>query len=272
MNMPESSVKSILPPPFDWCEIPAGKVLLRERRSRAKASDAVHIPAFSIAKYPITNAQYRLFIDADGYTNPQWWTEESWKARLEDVRWDNTSLSIRATGIAWTEPPLWQDPRYNGAEQPVASISWYEAMAFCTWLSEASGEKVTLPTRQQWQRAAQGHDGRAYPWGRAWDADRCNNDFDGQKRKNKTGATTPVRQYEGKGDSPFGVVDMAGNVCEWCLTEYQYDPSRHMVASRSWITTGLRGYRIDDHSVYDYSEARLRGNMFGFRIVRADDL
>src|SRR5262245_21709731 len=75
-NMPESSVKSMLPEPFDWCEIPDGKVLLRERRSRAKASDAIHIPAFAIAKYPITNAQYKLFVDAGGYSNPQWWTEE----------------------------------------------------------------------------------------------------------------------------------------------------------------------------------------------------
>jgi formylglycine-generating enzyme required for sulfatase activity len=90
-------------------------------------------------------------------------------------------------------------------------------MAFCCWLSEVTGEKILLPTEQQWQRAAQGDDGRDYPWGKDWDGTRCNNSVSPQK----SDRTTLVRQYEERGDSPFGVVDLAGNVLEWCLTAYE---------------------------------------------------
>jgi formylglycine-generating enzyme required for sulfatase activity len=157
------------------------------------------VPAFCIAKYPITNAQFAQFIEAGGYAERQWWTDSG--LRLRESK-------------NWTEPRYWQDDKWNGADQPVVGVSWYEAVAFCRWLSDATGEAITLPTEQQWQRAAQGDDGREYPWGNTWDKSRCNTDESG------IGKTTPVTQYAGKGDSPFGVVDMAGNVWEWCLTDY----------------------------------------------------
>lgn len=181
---PVSSSRSaaLLPAPFAWVPIP-GK-------------------GYSIAKYPLTNAQYKLFVDAGGYQQPKWWTKAGWKQRKSEK---------------WTEPRYWKDSQWNGAEQPVVGVSWYEAVAFCLWLSEASGEKIMLPTEDQWQYAAQGDDGRAFPWGNDWDGARCNNNVDSKG----IGKTTPVRTYEGKGDSPFGVVDMAGNVSEWCLTDYE---------------------------------------------------
>lgn len=155
-----------------------------------------------IAKYPLTNAQFAKFIEAGGYREKRWWTAAGWKQREQDK---------------WTEPRYWNDEKWNGADYPVVGVSWYEAVAFCRWLSEVSGEPVMLPTEQQWQRAAQGDDGRTYPWGNDWDGSRCNNSVS----PNNSDGTTPVWQYEGLGDSPFGVVDMAGNVWEWCLTDYK---------------------------------------------------
>ena len=171
----------LLPAPFGWIEIPK--------------------KGYSIAKYPLTNAQFAPFMEAGGYTQDRWWTKAGIEARTKEN---------------WTEPRYWQDSRWNQPEHPVVGVSWFEAVAYCLWLSEVTGEKIMLPTENQWQYAAQGTDGRDYPWGKNWDTSRCNNDVDSKG----IGKTTPVRQYEGKGDSPFGVVDMSGNVWEWCLTDY----------------------------------------------------
>lgn len=98
-----------------------------------------------------------------------------------------------------------------------------------------SGTNVRLPTEQQWQWAAQGDDGRVYPWGHDWDATRCNN-------RRIIGKTTPVRAYEGLGDSPFKVVDLSGNVWEWCLTDYQ---SGSQLLNKTGVRV-LRGGSWDD--------------------------
>jgi formylglycine-generating enzyme required for sulfatase activity len=203
-----SRIYDILPPPFEWIDIPAGQVTLVTEKGWATnyipegESRIYNVPAFAIAKYPMTNAQFAGFIKAGGYKNRKWWTDEGWQQREKDGS---------------TEPRYWTDKQWNGAEYPVVGVSWYEAIAFCQWLSEASGENIVLPTEQQWQRAAKGDDNRSYPWGNDWDCQRCNNSV---KPCDST-QTTPVTQLQGKGDSPFGVVDMAGNVWEWCLTEYE---------------------------------------------------
>ena len=198
----------ILPPPFAWIDIPTGKVTLITKNGWAEnyipegQSQTFDVPAFAIAKYPLTNAQFAPFIEAGGYKTKKWWTDAGWGQREKD---------------GWTEPRFWSDSKWNGTEQPVVGVSWYEAIAYCQWLSEQTGQKILLPTEQQWQFAAQGDEGRDYPWGSGWNRDLCNNNVD----KKGIGKTTPVTQYEGKGDSPFGVVDMAGNVWEWCLTEHE---------------------------------------------------
>jgi formylglycine-generating enzyme required for sulfatase activity len=188
----------LMPAPFAWVPIAGGSGTM-------KTSDAdimLQIPTadYQMAKYPATNAQYAKFIEAGGYDHKAWWTAEGWEWRQKEN---------------WTEPRYWRDTKWNETEQPVVGVSWFEAVAFCVWLSDETGENILLPTEAQWQYAAQGEYGRAHPWGNGWDAARCNYKSDGKG----IGKTTPVRQYEGKGDSPFGVVDMAGNVCEWCLTD-----------------------------------------------------
>jgi formylglycine-generating enzyme required for sulfatase activity len=188
-----------------------------------------------------------LFIDAGGYTNRQWWTEAGWDAKGKG--WEERGFKFVETGKAWNQPRYWTDAKWNGAEQPVVGVSWYEAVAYCLWLTERSGEQIMLPTEDQWQYAAQGNDGRAYPWGNEWDCKKCNNSVEPCKSQR----TSSVRQYEGKGDSPFGVVDMAGNAWEWCLTDYEnLTNDVHGVANRrvlrggSWYYDGFDSFRCDN--------------------------
>jgi hypothetical protein len=208
----------IIPPPFEWIEIPAGWVSLEPGGYIPKGRALpFNVPSFMIAKYPITNAQYAPFMAAGGYTNKAYWTEAGWAQRLKggdfDVNWKWVE-----TGKAWTAPTFWNDAKWNGDEQPVVGVSWYEAIAFSHWLNSTLKPEnnllVTVPTEQQWQRAAQSDDKRLYPWGNDFDPKRCN------IADSNIGKTTPVRQYQGKGDSPYGVLDMAGNVWEWCLTQW----------------------------------------------------
>ena len=209
-------LKSILPEPFDIIDIPAGKVtLLNDWDSDEKVylkkdqPQTFDVPPFSIAKYPVTNAQFEQFMNESGYDNDKWWTDAGWKQRQKD---------------GWAQPRYWNDDQWKGADYPVVGVSWYESLAFCHWLNAKIAEegisdvKISLPTEQQWQRSAQGDDNRTYPWEGEWDCKRCNNSVD----PCDSNGTTSVRQYEGKkkGDSPYGVVDMAGNVWEWCLIEY----------------------------------------------------
>jgi formylglycine-generating enzyme required for sulfatase activity len=86
-------------------------------------------------------------------------------------------------------------------------------MAYCRWLSARTQQSILLPSEDQWQRAAQGDDGRAYPWGTKFDKSRCNFNTQGP---------TSVTHYP-SGESPFHVMDMSGNVWEWCMTEWGSD-------------------------------------------------
>ncbi|HUN06076.1 MAG TPA: SUMF1/EgtB/PvdO family nonheme iron enzyme [Aggregatilineales bacterium] len=219
-------------PSFDWIAIP-GK-------------------GYSIGKYPVTNAQFKLFIDANGYTNQQWWTEAGWQKRESEK---------------WTQTRYWANKLFNGAEQPVVGVSWYEAVAYSQWLSEVTGENIMLPTEDQWQYAAQGEDGRQYPWGNDWDCKKCNNSVSPCNNSQ----TSPVRQYEGVGDSPFKVVDMAGNVWEWCLTDnknrtndiYSAANSR-VLRGGSWNNLVTAYFRCDNRNRYT---PHLRNYSRGFRLA-----
>ena len=100
------------------------------------------------------------------------------------------------------------------------SVTWHDAVAYCQWLSQKTEKPYRLPSEAEWEKGARGNDGRIYPWGNQWDAKRCNSEEGGK------GDTTPVGAYP-QGASPYGLLDMAGNVWEWTLSVYKgypYDP------------------------------------------------
>ncbi len=208
---------------------------------------------YSVAKYPVTNEQFARFIESGAYQNKAYWT---------DLGWQQCELN------KWTEPLTWCYTGWNNDTQPVVGVSWYEAVAFCLWVSETTGEKIMLPTEEQWQYAAQGDDGRAYPWGNHWNRNLCNNDVDHRG----IDKTTPVDDYEGTGDSPFGVVDMAGNIWEWCLTDWKNKSDNIYKNATLRILRGGSFYD-DNKDVFrcDYRFQGLpvtRAASFGFRVCR----
>lgn len=156
-----------------------------------KPVHTVYLNAFHIDVYPVTNANYKEFIDA----NPQWR-----KANIEKKYHDGNYLAH------------WNDDDYprEKADHPVTYVSWYAAMAYAKW----AGKR--LPTEAEWEKAARGGlvDQR-FPWGNLEDTEKA-----GTQLWEQPGRTTPVGKYPSNG---YGIYDVSGNVWEWCLDAYQAD-------------------------------------------------
>ena len=171
---------------------------------REQPQHTVTLPDCHIGKYPVTVGEYRAFIDAGGYLHRRCWTEAGWE-------W-------RGAG-SFVNPRFWDDEKWTGDDRlPVVGVSWYEAYAYCQWLSEATGRDYRLPTEAEWEKAARGTDGRLFPWGDAFDPSRCN------ARASDLQRTVPVGQYSPGGDSSYGCADMAGNVSEWTMSRHKAYP------------------------------------------------
>jgi len=160
---------------------------------------------YRIGRYPVTNAEYGRFIDARGYQERRWWTDNGW------------AYSQRQS---WTEPRLWNNAERNQPTQPVVGVTWWECAAYCAWLTAqgqavgwlATSDAIRLPTSLEWERAARGTDQRRYPWGdEPPDAERANYDATG------VGQPTVVGCFP-TGAAACGALDLAGNVMEWMST------------------------------------------------------
>jgi formylglycine-generating enzyme required for sulfatase activity len=198
--------------------VPAGRFLMGspvgdpDARENETPQHEVYLPDFYIDRTPVTNAQYRRFVEAGGYAQADYWTEAVDAGRWKDGAYIDYDKKPRS------QPALWENSRWNGDQQPVVGVSWYEALAYARW----AGKR--LPGEAEWEKAA-GWDPdagrkRRYPWGDQWREGRANTKEAGHE------VTTPVENHP-EGASPCGALDMAGNVWEWCRTaykDYPYDP------------------------------------------------
>ena len=197
--------------------MPKGEITLEEVKGTFR------VDPFYIAKYPVTWIQYRSFLEAeDGYRKKGWWK-----------------------GLAKREDQPGEQFRKLD-NHPAENVSWYDAVAFCRWLTEKLGYEVRLPTEWEWQQAATGGDpANEYPWGPEWDSNKANTLESGLSR------TTAVGMYPQGAIQPVRALDMSGNVREWCLNEYE-NPKRVEVSGEqsravrggSWAATGQRALRL----------------------------
>lgn len=243
--------RAVLPEPFEWCEIPAGSVSLEDVSASGGGSRGGTYPVgtFAISRHLITNAHYEEFLNAgDGYRDAKWWDYSP-----DADRWRKGVLRSKDSGFA-------------GYLIPRTRVCWYDSIAFCRWLTARlhlpHGIVITLPTEQQWQRAAQGDDGRIYAWGSKFETSRCNT------LESAFEKPTPVNRYL-NGNSPFGVLDMSGNVWEWCLTQWGSDSANVLGANPRVVRGGSWRNTKEEAKVTcrdaDFPDSR-SGNL-GFRIV-----
>jgi formylglycine-generating enzyme required for sulfatase activity len=234
----------------------------RERfeRELPQHQQCINAP-FWIDKTEVTNRQYQTFIDAGGYSNRGYWTDDGWTWRIEN-------------DIA--QPLYWIDNQYNAPDQPVVGVNWYEAVAFAAWRGGR------LPSEMEWEYTARGPSNVVYPWGNAFDGMRlnyCDSNCEFNLRDTVEddgfGEVAFVGRYPA-GASWVGALDMSGNVREWTNTIYANYPYEQSDESEGFTGTdsrSARGGSWDDDEVRVRAASRGRFipydrlNAQGFRVV-----
>ncbi|MDS4032167.1 MAG: SUMF1/EgtB/PvdO family nonheme iron enzyme [Candidatus Contendobacter sp.] len=227
----------------------------------------LEVADFELAAYPVTVAQFRPFVEQDGYREKRYWSTDGWRWR---------------EGENQSEPWLWNDPVWTVPNQPVIGVSWYEAEAYCHWLNEQLRQPLgtfRLPTEAEWEWAARGPEGRRYPWGDEWEAWRCNGAESGLRRASVVGCfpggAADWWQVMTGGDSRLH--DLSGNVLEWASSLYNEDypeSNQSVINANSGGPRVLRGGSWDSEPEGLRSAARLGGDPrdgdsgIGFRLAR----
>ncbi|MFF4992020.1 SUMF1/EgtB/PvdO family nonheme iron enzyme [Streptosporangium saharense] len=180
-------------------------------------NEPVHLPAFYSDVFPTTNADYARFIAATGQRKPQHWDRES-------------------------------GPPDGISDHPVTFVTWHDASAYAQWAAK------TLPTSQQWEKAARGVRGDIYPWGSQLTAAKCN------VRESGISKTTPVNRYH-SGVSSYGAYDMCGNVWEWLSSSSE--PDRYELKGGAFTSPFVRA----TPSSFNDAFSNMMDDDTGFRCV-----
>jgi formylglycine-generating enzyme required for sulfatase activity len=243
-------------PQIDWQPVTGGDVTISvlsnpsDPYSEVKQRTPKRVEPFQIAGYPVTVAQYRAFVDAeDGWRNQAWWENDLNRDP------DGTTYEFGRFG-----------------NHPAVCVSWFDAVAFCRWLSRRLGLDIRLPDEWQWQVAATGGDDRnVFPWGA--DRDVNQEPWRANTFESRLGQPTAVGMYPaGATLRQAAIRDMAGTVWEWCLNKFDGpedaglradDFDHRVMRGGSWVNPqdfARSAYRIR-------SGPNFRINYIGFRMV-----
>ena len=251
----QGSAEWIIPP---VCLVPAGQFRLgsdprHDRRAQANEQNrrVVNLPAFEIARFSVTVAEYACFCAATKRQEPMHWAMQRQKP-----------------------------------DSPVVYVSWYDAFDYATWLAERTGQPWRLPTEAEWEKAARcdprdplgASSERIYPWGDLFDATRCNT------LESRLGGPTPVGWYgpdgpdpragRQSGASPCGAEEMAGNVSEWLATAIANDYSKSETVGPRDFTQNHRPRGGSWSNAAEFARAAYRNTPgfvigdIGFRLAR----
>ena len=218
--------------------IPAGEFTMGSDHGVERPPHQVFIEAFEIDILEVTNEEFEGFVTERGYET------EAEKAG---------------------EPQTWRSYAEGKPKRPVVKVTWNDAQAYCQW----AGKR--LPTEAEWEKAARGEEGYIYPWGNDWDPTKANTKEGGYRD------TTIVGSFP-DGASPYGVMDMAGNVAEWTTSwfkaypgypggdnEAQYFGEKYRVIRGGGWFSEAEQVRTTERSC---SSEELRNDDVGFRCVR----
>ena len=234
--------------------VPAGSYVIGGDENAFEGFDEQEITLlqeFCLSKFPVTNAQFQCFIDAVDRDSNKWWS-----------------------GIPEDEKK-WDDMKFLFANHPRVNVSWFQAKAFCNWLSDKLGYKLDLPHEYEWEVAARYPDGRFFPWGGELAIDKANIDEGG------IGQTTAVGVYPGGKQHALELFDLTGNVWEWCCNKFKKPNescSGKVQADNGAESRAMRGGAWNDIGDLARSASRdfgLPTNRFefvGFRVVRRYEL
>jgi formylglycine-generating enzyme required for sulfatase activity len=258
----------------DFVLVPAGAFKMGDNfgdgESRERPVHSVTLDAYYIGKHEVTNADWRKFRDDPAYEDPKLWPGGRVAPKNQSPYW------MQANNHGGGTP--------GSDNYPVISVNWDAATAYCNWLSMKTGKKYRLPTEAEWEKAARGTDQRRFPWGNSIDPSYANftlsKGFD---------TVQVVGYYDGSkrgdfqtqnGASPYGAMDMAGNVMEWCQDwysrgYYSVSPKKNPQGPEKGAYRVLRGggffFEPQDARSYARSAAWpsfLASRMVGFRAAR----
>ncbi|CAN5734420.1 N/A [soil metagenome] len=202
------------------------------------------MPAYAIDLMPVTQAQYAEFV-ATGKALAPSISEAAWKEQHFQQ-----DFATQVERFNWKEgrPPPGRE------DHPVVLVTWSEADAYCTWRGELAGAPRHLPSADEYEKAARGHEGIFYPWGNTFDPTKLNSGVHGPMDTEAVGSHLD-------GASPYGVLDAAGNVFQWTSTPFPGD--KMTVKGSAWEDFGGVGRGASLHG----RDRNVRHVIVGFRCV-----
>jgi formylglycine-generating enzyme required for sulfatase activity len=252
----------------EWVPVPAGRFTMGtdtdeepDQKAHESPQRRLEISAFEVMRTPVTVLAFSRFTLTGGYENRALWSDEGWSYR-EEKKIVCPRFASNEERAEWGA--------YQTPSRPVVGVSWFEAEAYARWAG------ARLPTEPEWEKAARGPEGNVYPWGNDWVEDAAAHRGRGPRK------TLPVGVFP-KGESPYGVLDMAGSVWQWCADRYApdayareagrdpmgpsvpADPPRRVVRGGAWNTLAF-SLRCANRNSYPPTA---RFSNLGFRCVRS---